>query len=546
MTLLLLLLLQAKSPDLPLQGPAAKCGTEIPWQTDRNKALALSKKSGKPVLWWVTSIPRSPMDRKRVLHKYMLSGPWMMPDIVFLASNHFIPLRAASDGSQGIERFSFIEPGFVLLDSGGKVVGKMDRISTFQEDHLRNFLLSFLKKKVEIPTEKPAALKDLAQNNISAALGSLKKGTSPHERYLLGAALHLGRRDDEGRTIWKTLVRENPSSRWAWKASAELAGDGPFVHGFEVFTSPRKTMKKVTVEPALTYLLSMQRSHGGWDDSWYNFGGDDSLPNVYMASTALISLALLEWKEKNPHIEEALVAAEKYMRDESNVAHEDKDEILWAYIYRLLYFSKQRDEEMMEKLIATLSRMQLPSGAFRHEYANPFVTASTLHALYEAKSAGATVSSSLVNRALQSLKACRTKNDLFSYYMGGGRTRVEGAAGRLPLCEMGFTLWKGGTKKALRKALAISFQHHDRLERVRKYDDHADRYQNGGFFFWYDLHAQAEAIRFLKEKGAAKKMIERVLSIAEIDGAWVDSHELGRPYGTAMALLVLKRCSEVK
>ena len=130
--------------------------------------------------------------------------------------------------------------------------------------------------------------------------------------------------------------------------------------------------------------------------------------------------------------------------------------------------------------------------------------------------------------------------------MGGGRTRLEGAAGRLTLCEMGLTLWKKGTKESLRNALATSFQHHDRLERIRKYDDHADRYQNGGFFFWYDLHAQAEAIRFLKEKGAAKKMTQRVLAIAEIDGAWVDSHELGRPYGTAMALLVLKRCSEVK
>ena len=173
MTLILLLLLQAKSPDLPLQGPAAKCGTEIPWQTDRNKALALSKKSGKPVLWWVTSVPRSPMDRKRVLHKYMLSGPWMMPDIVFLASNHFIPLQAASDGSQGIERFTFIEPGFVLLDSRGKVVGKMDRISTFQEDHLRPFLLSFVKKNVDIPTKKPAALKDLAQNRREKLVGNL-------------------------------------------------------------------------------------------------------------------------------------------------------------------------------------------------------------------------------------------------------------------------------------------------------------------------------------------------------------------------------------
>lgn len=546
MTLLLLLLLQAKSPDLPLQGPAGKCGTEIPWITGRNEALSVAKKSGKPVLWWVTSVPRSPMDRKLVLHKYMLAGPWMMPDIVFLASRSFVPLRAASDGKYGIERFAFIEPGFVILDSRGKVLGKMDRISTFQEDHLRDFLLSFLRKKPAIETTRPAALSHLARNDVTSALESLRKDETPHGRYLLGAALHLQRRDDEGREVWKELVRKNPEARWAWKASAELAGDGPFVRGFEVFTTPRGPVKKITVEPALEFLLSMQRAHGGWDDSWYNFGGDDSLPNVYMASTALISLALLEWKEKNRRIEGALAAAEKFMRDESRIAHDDKDEILWAYVYRLLYFSRTRDAEMMERLVAAIAKMQLRSGAFRHEYANPFATASTLHALSEARRAGAEVPKGVVERAVAALKKCRTKEGLYSYGMGGGRTRVEGAAGRGPLCELGLTLWGAGTKKRLRAALRTSFQHHDRLERVRKYDDHADRYQNGGFFFWYDLHGQAEAIHLLRERASAKLMIRRVLSIAEIDGAWVDSHELGRPYGTAMALLVLKRCSDVK
>ncbi len=546
MTLLLLLLLQAKSPDLPLQGPARNCGTEIPWITNREEALSRAKKSGKPVLWWVTGIPRSPMDRKKVLHKYMLAGPWMMPDIVFLASKSFIPLRADSDGKNGIERFTFIEPGFVILDSRGKVIGKMDRISTFQEDHLRDHLLSFLEKKPDLPPPRPPAIKLLAQNRVKDALESLREDRSPRGRYLVGAALHLQQRDGEGREVWKKLLQENPESRWAWKASAELAGDGPFVRGFEVFTSPRGPMKELTVEPAIQYLLSMQRAHGGWNDSWYNFGGDNSLPNVYMASTALISLALLEWKEKNPGIGKALVAAEKFMRDESRIAHGDKNEILWAYIFRLLYFSRTRDGEMMEKLISAIGKMQLRSGAFRHEYANPFATASTLHALRMALEAGAEVPKTVVNRAVASLKKCRTRDGLFSYYMGGGRTRVEGAAGRGPLCQLGLTLWNGGTKKDLRTALQTSFQHHHHLERIRKYDDHADRFQNGGFFFWYDLHGQAEAIHLLRDRKSAKSMVQRVLSIAEIDGAWVDSHELGRPYGTAMALLVLKRCSTLK
>ena len=37
-----------------------------------------------------------------------------------------------------------------------------------------------------------------------------------------------------------------------------------------------------------------------------------------------------------------------------------------------------------------------------------------------------------------------------------------------------------------------------------------------------------------------QKMLEHVLKIGEIDGSFVDSHELGKSYGTGMALMVLK------
>ena len=38
---------------------------------------------------------------------------------------------------------------------------------------------------------------------------------------------------------------------------------------------------------SVRYLLRMQRENGSWDDSWYDFGGLDSMPNVYMAIPAL-------------------------------------------------------------------------------------------------------------------------------------------------------------------------------------------------------------------------------------------------------------------
>lgn len=569
-TLLLLLALQDKSADRPLTGPAAKCGTEIPWLEDLDQAIAESKRTGKPIFWWVTAIPGSRMDRKLVLEKYMLSGPWMMPDLVAILPRRFVPLRMASDGNLDLRPMKFIEPGFVILNAKLEDVLRVDRISTFHEDHLRAAILKAAKappagttaeelflegayeealaknpepalrarilrrlgrefRLEDLPVEE-RALVHFARWDAPAAEKELAGAASDHARYLLGVALHLQARDDEGRAAWKKLVEEKPESRWAWKASAELARDGPFVRGFEVHATGS----------AVRYLLSMQRAHGGWDESQYHFGGDDSLPNVYMAGTALVALALQEWKDADPRVPKALERAERYLRDESKIAHDDTDEIVWAYAYRLIYFARTKDRKNAAAMVAALAKMQQRSGAFSHEYPNPFVTATVLHALWEGKQAGVEIPEGTVRRAVDALKGCRGKNGAFSYGMGRGGS-MEGAAGRGPVCELGLVLWGASTNDQLKAAVEAAFKHHDLLERVRKYDDHADAWQNGGFFFWYDMFSRAEAIARLGDRAAAERMARTIRDIVEPDGAWVDSHELGRPYGTAMALLCLKR-----
>jgi hypothetical protein len=76
-----------------------------------------------------------------------------------------------------------------------------------------------------------------------------------------------------------------------------------------------------------------------------------------------------------------------------------------------------------------------------------------------------------------------------------------------------------------------------------KYDDHTSRLSYGGFFFWYDIRGRSEAIARLKDPqqkaGFAKQQRALILSLPELDGCFVDSHELGRVYGTSMALLSL-------
>ena len=117
----------------------------------------------------------------------------------------------------------------------------------------------------------------------------------------------------------------------------------------------------------------------------------------------------------------------------------------------------------------------------------------------------------------------------------------------MPLCELALFLFGASDQTKLQAALATGFRHHELLAAVRKYDDHADRHGYGGFFFWFDMLGRAEAILQLTDAAERGKLVAQqkklVLDLPEFDGCFVDSHELGRCYGTAMALLCLDALS---
>jgi len=555
--LLLLIALQAKTPDRPLQGAAARCGSEIPWAASLEEAQRIARESERPIAWWVPTLEHSPMDRKLVVEKYMLSGPFMMPRVVGLLRDRFVPLRLEGARAHrerfGVEPFRFIEPGFVFLDAELRVLHRTDRISTFHEDWFVHLLRGVLRKAgaeaPEPPREDGAAWRALREGKPDPALFGVLPGDE--YRYFQGVALHLTGYDGEARDEWKRLKE----GRWAWKAAAELARDGPFVRGFEVYEAlppdalpelpASTTVSRKAADPAraVRFLAQAQRRSGRWDDSHYHFGGDDSLPNVWMAVTALAALAIREWGDPAEQ-KTVLGRAEACMKDEGRIAEDDTDEIAWAHAYRLLYFARTGDREMMARLVKRLADLQRRSGTWFHEYENPFVTASILQVLHAAKAAGADVPAGVVDRGAKALASTRDRKGVFAYGYPGRGAGIEGAAGRMPLCELGLRLWGFSKDEAVRAALDESFRHHDLLERIRKYDDHADAFRNGGFFFWYDQHGRALAARAAGYDEALARQREIVLSTQEIDGCWVDSHELGRVYGTAMALLTLKLCEK--
>jgi hypothetical protein len=201
---------------------------------------------------------------------------------------------------------------------------------------------------------------------------------------------------------------------------------------------------------------------------------------------------------------------------------------------------------LLQRGVAALVALQPETGAWFHEYGNPFATATALQALHLARAAGTEVPREAVDRGLRALASDRTPQGAFTYghtTRGAPRASVEAAAGRMPLCELGLFVWGGSDQQKLHAAVAAGHRHHGLLAAVRKYDDHADRHGYGGFFFWFDMLARTEATLALADGAARAELLAAqkalVLDLPELDGCFVDSHELGRTYGTAMALLCL-------
>ncbi|MFT7535763.1 MAG: hypothetical protein ACI85K_001716 [Hyphomicrobiaceae bacterium] len=578
---------------------AAKAGTAVPWRTDVATALAESKKTGKPVFWYVPSVSRSPMDRKPEIDRYMMGGPFSWSSTIELLTEHFVPVKQTGGKDElskqlQLARNKFIEPGYVVLDGDGKALLKVDQLTTFQPEWFE----APLRRIVKQPTERwlcDAAFADAWSkyrlgdylSALPAAHAQIVSASMDQEfaegLWLEGACqFRLGARSEAVR-LWKLLIKRWPNSPLAWKAALEVEGHGPFVHGFEVYgTLPATVLKSDPVDGtrslvgvyqeqelwrrSVAFLAGAHDDDGVYRDSTYDFGGTDGLPNVHAAVTCLVGEALLAAMSRADkgdlklteaqvtRVETLLLQMRANAISDDWLALSDRDEIIWARAYALRFLQawktrRGKDADAIEpgvrRGVAALIALQPETGAWFHEYGNPFAIATALQALHGAKSQGFEVPQENIDKGLKALAFNRAGDGAFSY----GQTRpgrkprakLEGAAGRMPLCELGLYLFGASSQERLLAAVEAGDRHHKLLAAVRKYDDHADRLGYGGFFFWFDMLGRAEAIAELTDSSKRKQLAaaqhKLIMELPEFDGCFVDSHELGRCYGTAMALL---------
>jgi hypothetical protein len=509
-------------------------------------------------------------------------------------------------GALGLKAFDVVEPALVILTPDGKVAHRIDRIRTFHADWFRAALVAVLRAHPEFNRPAGDTVEDLLRGGddekafdratpdqkarILRRAGrledALRQDASPLEKGL--ALLGLGRFEDARRALeedaspeglyrravldlWsgkdpaprlKALVGKHPDSPWAWRAASNLVPaddslpEGPLVHHLEpYFFRPPAGIPRSTGAPAkdpgaaaragLEFLLRAQGEDGGWRDARYAYWPDPKiLPNVWGAVTALAALALLEWRDLAPdRVDAALRRADAALRDDGRLARGQNEEC-YAHAFRLLYFARRKDRAALDRVVTRLAAMQDAAGHWAHEYANPFSTAVVVHALAEARRAGADVPDVLFRRGADALLAKRGERGRQPYRVeDAGPDSEKNSMSRSALCDLALFECGRASLGDVARAVESFWKFADRLEAVRLCDYHSDGRLAGFFYFHASFHT-LEAVRALEPAARGdsfRRFRERMAAIPEWDGSFLDSHEIGKSYGTAMALLILSR-----
>lgn len=407
-------------------------------------------------------------------------------------------------------------------------------------------------------TQRGAAL--LALKRFEEARAALASVSDAEGMYYLAAVDLWTGKNPEPRL--KALIAKHPDSPWAWRAASNVLKSedslpqGPLTHHFEVFSyKPQEglpgstrlstTDADATVKRALDFLLRAQWEDGWWRDSRYAYWPDPKiLPNVWMAVTALSAMALTEWRDLDPErVAAALKRADKVLRDDSLLSKDQHEEI-YAHAFRLHYFAGQKDKAMLNRIVKRVCEMQDAQGYWEHEYPNPFVTGVVVHALWTARQAGADVPGPVFRLAADALMKTRGSGGRQTYRLDGQPPDNEKSSmSRTAICEL--ALFEAGQLDlpAVAAGVQAYWKFVDRLEAVRLCDYHSDGRLAGFFYFHAGFHTleAARACDVSVRESSGKRFREKLLQNPEFDGSFVDSHEIGKSYGTAMALLMFGR-----
>ena len=344
---------------------------------------------------------------------------------------------------------------------------------------------------------------------------------------------------------------------------------------------------QISLDRGCEFLLKRQNPDGSWGSPRQTKGLNIFAPvpgshrAFRLAVTALSLSALLEIKVDDEKYSECIKKAQKHLLDklpELRRASPMAIYNVWSHSYGLQALhrmheaasaseEKRKIKEVMEQQVKMLQTYESIDGGwgyydFNAQTKQPsgssisFVNATGLVALKDANASGVQVPTKLVTRALNAIKRQRLPDhsylygEYLKYRPRSGINRPAGSLGRSHACNYALQIWgdPSVSDEVHKLCLDRLIKRNGWLDVARKRPvPHESWFAVAGYFFYYGhLYASfcVEKLSPGDQPRYQEALADILVPLQEKDGSWWDFpfYDYHQQYGTAMALLSLKRC----
>lgn len=350
---------------------------------------------------------------------------------------------------------------------------------------------------------------------------------------------------------------------------------------------PTKREIRDSIDRGCEFLKTKQNKDGSWGSARQTKGLNIFAPvpgshrAFRLAVTALSISALIENKSEDEKYLSTLQKAESYLLENLPDLRRASPMAIynvWAHSYGLQALArmhestkasekKKKIEEVMEQQVEMLQRYESVDGGWGYYDFNlqtkqpsgssiSFVNATGLVALKEVQNRGVKVPKRLTDRATAAIRRQRLPDHSFLYgeYLKyrprRGINRPAGSLGRSHACNFALQLWgdKTITDEVHKICLDRLIKRNGWLDMGRKRPvPHESWAAVAGYFFYYGHLYASFCVETLNDKDRSfygQALAAILVPLQEKDGSWWDFpfYDYHQQYGTAMALLSLKRC----
>jgi hypothetical protein len=341
----------------------------------------------------------------------------------------------------------------------------------------------------------------------------------------------------------------------------------------------------------IDFLLKNQNKNGYWGSADINRPGDIYAPvpgshQAFRAAvTSLCISALIETGGNRPEVADSLDRAEAWLfQNLPHVRRATADTFYncWTHAYSIqalvhMLGRKPDDAERNKKIrelirqqFDMLDRYEVVDGGwayydFKYGSKKPagssisFVTAAVLVALADAREIKEVCPQKLIDRAKASIIRQRKPDFCYDYgeylkYMPQHPVNLPGGSlGRSQACNIAMRLWGDTqvTDAIIKNWLDRLFARNGWLDIGRKRPiPHESWFYVAAYFFYFGHYYAARCIDVLPEADRPEfqdQLAHVLLALQEKDGSWWDfpMFDYHKPYGTAFALMSLKRCRHI-